>query len=162
MSVIVNEKSQRPSVRLSEDELWEFVTNGHTGILTSLRRDGMPIAMPVWYAVVDRQILIRTRGKKLTRIANDPRVSFLVETGERWAELTAVHFTGHAEIIDADPDLSEAFNREIERKYAAYRTASKEMPTATRDVYRTSIHGLIRIVPDDRVLTWDNNKLGLG
>ena len=147
---------------MSQDELWQFVTDGHTGILTSLRRDGMPVAMPVWYAVADRQILVRTRGKKLTRIAHDPRVSFLVESGERWAELKAVHFTGRAELIDAEGDLAEAFNREIERKYAAYRTASAAMPSETSEHYRTAVHGLVRIVPDQRVLTWDNTKLGLG
>ena len=81
------------SVRMNEEEIWDFLTNGHTGILTTLRRDGVPIAMPIWYAVVDHTVYIGTRGKKLTRLAHDPRASFLVESGEKWAELRAVHLT---------------------------------------------------------------------
>ena len=63
----------RRSLRLSDDEVWEFVRDAHTGVMTTLRRDGMPISLPVWFAAVDRIIYIRTRGRKLQRIANDPR-----------------------------------------------------------------------------------------
>ena len=50
------EQQPRRSFRLSDEEIWEFVTNAHTGIMTTLRRDGVPIAMPLWFAVVDRAI----------------------------------------------------------------------------------------------------------
>ena len=41
------------TVRMTDEEIWEFLSEGHTGIFTTLRRDGYPIALPVWYAVVD-------------------------------------------------------------------------------------------------------------
>ena len=80
------------SIRLSEDEAWDVISASHTGILTTLRRDGSPIALPVWFAVVDRTVCMRTprRTKKVARVRRDPRASFLVESGERWAELVAV------------------------------------------------------------------------
>ena len=34
------------SVRMSDDEAWEFLSSSHTGILTTLRADGRPVA--VW------------------------------------------------------------------------------------------------------------------
>jgi nitroimidazol reductase NimA-like FMN-containing flavoprotein (pyridoxamine 5'-phosphate oxidase superfamily) len=144
---------------MTPDEIWDFVVEGHTGIMTTLRRDGVPMALPLWYACLDRTIYARTRGKKLKRIANDSRASFLVESGERWAELKAVHLTGRAEIVDLEPELAGRFRAEIARKYAAFRTAEAEMPEATATHYAKAMSGVVRFIPDERILHWDNAKL---
>jgi nitroimidazol reductase NimA-like FMN-containing flavoprotein (pyridoxamine 5'-phosphate oxidase superfamily) len=149
------------SVRMTDDEIWAFLRDGHTGILATLRSDGVPIMMPIWYAQVDRCVYVHTRGKKLARIRNDSRASFLVEAGERWAELRAVHLTGKAEIIEPDEALSGVIQAELDRKYATYRTAREEMPEATRGVYQQADGATVRFTPDDRVLHWDNRKLGV-
>lgn len=154
---------KRPSVRMSEDEAWAFLTDAHTGILTTLRRDGFPITLPIWFAVIDRRIYVSTRGKKVLRARRDPRASFLVEDGERWAELRAVHATCDAEVLDeVDDDLAARIAAEMERKYAAFRTTTKAMPKATRDHYVKASGATIELVPHDKLLTWDNTKLALG
>ena len=56
--------AERVTVRLNEDEIWSFLEQGHTGILTSLRRDGTPIALPVWYAVHERTVAVVSAGKQ--------------------------------------------------------------------------------------------------
>ena len=150
--------SKAPSFRLTDDEIWAYVTEAHTGILTTLRRDGMPIAMPLWFAVVDRAIYVHTRGKKLLRLAHDPRASFLVESGEMWAELKAVHFTGTAEAVELPDDLLARVDAENARKYDAFRTPADDMPAATAQHYASTMRW-IRFVPDARVLSWDNAKL---
>ncbi len=149
------------SVRLTPEEAWRFVTDAHTGIVVTLRRDGMPVALPMWFAVLDRRIYLRTpaRSKKVARLGRDPRVAFLVESGERWAELRAVHFTGRAEVID-DAAVLARVETELERKYAGFRTARADMPERTRRHYEQAF-ALIRIVPDPRFLSWDNRKLGV-
>ena len=93
------------SIRLSEDEAWEVLRTAHTGIFTTLRRDGFPVSLPVWFVVEDRTILVAGPAvtKKFARVRHDDRVSFLVESGERWRELRAVHVVGRAEIVE-DPD----------------------------------------------------------
>jgi len=144
--------------RLSDDEVWAFVTDAHTGVMTTLRRDGSPVALPLWFAVVDRAIYTRTRGKKLARIANDARASFLVESGEKWGELKAVHLNGTAAIIQADAELTAAIDAEMQRKYAAFRTPTSKMPAATVQHYATSMQ-MVRFVPEGKVLSWDNAKL---
>jgi nitroimidazol reductase NimA-like FMN-containing flavoprotein (pyridoxamine 5'-phosphate oxidase superfamily) len=144
---------------MTEEEIWSFVATAHTGVMTTLRRDGVPISLPLWFVCLDRTIYVRTRGAKLRRIAHDRRASFLVESGEHWAELKAAHFTGRAEIVDVDPETSGRFRSEMDRKYAAYRTALKEMPTSTADHYARSLNGIVRFTPDDRILQWDNAKL---
>jgi nitroimidazol reductase NimA-like FMN-containing flavoprotein (pyridoxamine 5'-phosphate oxidase superfamily) len=150
--------SRSPSFRLSEDEIWEFVTNAHTGIMTTLRRDGVPISLPLWFVCIDRSIYLQSRGKKLRRLAHDPRASFLVESGRAWAELKAVHFTGTAAMVDLDDDLAARFEAETARKYDAFRTAPEDMPPAAAQSYASTMRS-IRFVPDQRVLSWDNAKL---
>ncbi len=56
-------------IRLSEDEAWDVLDKSHTGILTTLRRDGTPASLPVWYVVDERTIVVRTppRTKKVAR-----------------------------------------------------------------------------------------------
>jgi len=151
---------QQVSVRLSTEEAWQFVEAGHTGIFVTLRRDGVPIALPTWFAVLERQIYVQTpaRSKKVARLRHDAHVSFLVEAGERWAELRAVHVTGRAEIVD-DPDTLRRVAAAMDSKYATFRTARADMPHATRRHYETRF-ALIRIVPDPHLITWDNRRLG--
>jgi nitroimidazol reductase NimA-like FMN-containing flavoprotein (pyridoxamine 5'-phosphate oxidase superfamily) len=148
----------KPSPRMTVEECWAFVAEAHTGIMTTLRRDGMPIALPLWFACLDRTIYLQTRGRKLQRIRRDPRASFLVEAGQHWAELKAVHLTGTAEVVDLDDELSARFRTEMDRKYAAF-SSRASMPRDTAEYYAKAVTGVVRFVADDRVLNWDNAKL---
>jgi PPOX class probable F420-dependent enzyme len=147
------------SIRLGIDEVWETLRHAHTGVLTTLRRDGVPISLPVWFAALDRRIYVSgpAHTKKFARIARDPRVGFLVESGDRWAELLGVHLTGIARVID-DPALLERVAVALTDKYAGFRTPRDEMPDPTRANYETAVT-TIEITPDDRVLSWANARL---
>jgi PPOX class probable F420-dependent enzyme len=154
---------RRPSVRLNRDEAWAVIHDSHTGILTTLRRDGTPITLPTWFVDLDRTVCFSTPAltKKVGRIRRNSRVSFLVESGRRWAELQAVHLTGVAEVVD-DPQLAARIAAALDSKYEAFRTRRAAMPAATRDHYESHGTVYIRILPDDRILNWDNSRLGLG
>ena len=136
-----------------------MLAGAHTGILTSLRRDGMPIALPMWFVALDGRIYVAgsAHTKKFARIRHDARVSFLVESGMNWAELVGVHFTGRARIV-TEPELLERVSAAMQEKYSRFRTPRAQMPDATRARYETSIT-TVEIVPDDRVLSWDNSRL---
>ncbi|MCX4099014.1 pyridoxamine 5'-phosphate oxidase family protein [Nocardia sp. alder85J] len=145
-------------IRLSPDEAWEMLAQSHTGILTTLTADGRPVTLPVWFTVLDHAICLQTprSAKKLSRIRRDPRASFLVETGELWAELRAVHLSGEITEVD-DPAQAERIAESIEKKYAAFRTPQQALPDATRDHYAQMAY--LRFVPDPRMLTWDNRRI---
>jgi nitroimidazol reductase NimA-like FMN-containing flavoprotein (pyridoxamine 5'-phosphate oxidase superfamily) len=149
------------SLRLSPDEAWEFLEKGHTGILTSLRRDGWPISLPVWYVALERRIYVSgpARTKKFGRMKRDPRVSFLVETGLEWKKLSAVHVTGRARIV-SDPALIERVQKAMDAKYAAFRTDRSKMPGATAQHYQQG-STTVCIEPEGKLLTWDNARLGI-
>ncbi len=146
------------SVRLSDEEAWAFLTAGHTGVLTTLRADGFPITLPVWFVVDDGAVLVSgpARTKKFSRVRHDDRCSFLVESGERWVELRAVHLTGRASLV-ADPDWARV-DALFDAKYASFRTPREEMPEPTQAHYDGG-RELLAIRPEGRFLTWDNRKL---
>jgi len=148
------------TIRLTLDEAWEAVGAAHTGILTTLRRDGMPIALPVWFVVDDRTIAMMTPAgtKKIARVRHDPRASFLVESGECWAELRAVHFTGRVEIIK-DANAVSRIDAAVTAKYGAFRPAGASLPAATQAYYANQV--LLRFVPEGRTLTWDNARIAM-
>jgi nitroimidazol reductase NimA-like FMN-containing flavoprotein (pyridoxamine 5'-phosphate oxidase superfamily) len=149
------------SVRLDRDEAWRVVEGAHTGILTTLRADGVPISLPVWFVVLDRRVYVKgvARSKRHARVRRDPRAAFLVESGERWAELKAVHLTGRAGIV-TERALLERIDSELEKKYRGFRTRRAAMPDATRRHYSDATN-TIEIVPDERILSWDNSRLTL-
>ena len=152
---------ERRSVRMSEEETWAMLDRSLVGILTTLRRDGRPVALPVWYVVLDHRVYVSTRGKKLVRAGHDPRASFLVEAGDRWAELRAVHLDCRATVLDPESELAGRVRAALDTKYGVYRTPATDMPAATRDHYARSLGAVLELVPEGRVLTWDNRHLGL-
>jgi len=145
-------------IRLTADEAWDKIASAHTGILTTLRRGGMPIALPVWFVAQDRTIAMMTPDgtKKIARITHDPRASFLVESGERWADLCGVHLTGRVEIVDDEP-ATQRIEAAILAKYAAFRPALDGLPAKTQTYYAKQV--FLRFVPEDRILTWDNSRI---
>ena len=149
------------SVQLTTDEAWAVVAASHTGILTSVRRDGVPIALPLWFVVLDQRIYVSgpASAKRVARIRRDPRVSFLVESGERWAELRAVHLTGRARVV-TEPALLARVAATLDAKYTTFRTLRAAMPAATRAHYEAKL-ATIEITPDEHILSWDNARLGL-
>lgn len=151
------------SIRLTPEQTWDVLATAHTGIFTTLRRDGMPIALPVWFVALDRTICLAapSRTKKIARLRHDPRASFLVESGEKWVELEAVHLTGRCELLDLerDHDLIVRIDDELDRKYAAFRADHSRMPEKTQEHY--AARTFIRFVPDARVLTWRNANMPL-
>jgi nitroimidazol reductase NimA-like FMN-containing flavoprotein (pyridoxamine 5'-phosphate oxidase superfamily) len=153
-------KAPRRTVRLSAEEAWATIEGSHTGIFTTMRRDGTPISLPVWFVVIDRNIYMTTPtgAKKVARVRSNSRAAFVVESGERWAELRAVHLTGHATVVDDDDDLIERVRAASDAKYNAFRVQREAMPKATTERYGRQA-ALIRFTPDDRILSWDNARM---
>jgi PPOX class probable F420-dependent enzyme len=148
------------SIRLTEDEAWAAIEAAHTGILTTLRADGQPVTLPVWFVVVDRTICVSTPAgsKKVSRIRRDPRASFLVESGQHWRELTAVHVNGTVHEVTDDPERDK-IKAALAEKYQLFKLAPEAMPERARQTYAD--RAILRFLPDGRTLTWDNRRMSL-
>ncbi len=149
------------AITLDQAEIDDFLTNGHTVIFTTVDKDGFPHSTPLWYAYLDGHIYVRGRGKsqKARNIGRNPKVSCIVESGLRWRELKAVMVRGRAELL-ADEGEIQRFSEALTEKYRSFREASSNMPQRTQQHYSTSsVH--YRIVPEKKVVTWDNGKIRL-
>lgn len=149
-------------IRLSEDEAWAKIAASHTGIITTLRRDGRPVPLPLWFAVVDRAIYFGTpsRSKKVARIRNDDRASFLVESGEAWVELSAVVLQGVVREVTDDAERERA-RAALDEKYEAFRVPMDKVPGATKDHYNAGMM-MFRLDVVEKMLTWDNARIPIG
>ena len=110
------------------EEAWDFIERSHTGVFGTLRSDGTPIMLPIWFVVIERKIYVRTSAdsKKANRARRNPRASFLVECGERWAELQAVHMVGEIREVDVES------SRGAKQRRSSRRSTHRSEPTILR------------------------------
>ncbi|KAF0957125.1 pyridoxamine 5'-phosphate oxidase family protein [Rhodococcus sp. T7] len=137
-----------------------FVEQGHTGILTTLRRDGCPVTLPVWFAPIDGVIYVASPSgaAKVKRLERDDRCWFMVERGNAWTELAAVGFAARGRTLAPGDEAARAAAALADR-YAAFRPADESLPAAMRTHYADQV--IIRIEPVDEPLSWDNSKARL-
>ncbi len=145
-------------IQLSDAEAWEFLARSHTGILTTLRQDGVPISLPLWFASFDGGVYFVTpaRSKKVGRVRRDSRACFLVESGEAWRELKAVLMTGTVAFVEAE-DLQARVLQEMDRKYAAFRPNLEKAPDATKKHYGGGSATLC--FTPKKSISWDNSRI---
>lgn len=152
--------AERPSIRLTGDDLWDALEAAHTAIFCTLTISGDPVMLPTWFVVNDRRIYMRTRANaaKVRRLQRNPRCSFLVEGGLRWSELRAISVCGTSRRIDtADPCFAEVI-AQLDAKYVEFKTPLEDMPASAQRVYSAPIV-LVEFEPDDQFITWDNRRL---
>lgn len=145
-------------VAMDDDEVRDFLAAAHTGVLSTLRADGRPAAVPLWFVLDGPDVIIRTRAAsaKAANVRRDPRVSFLVEEGRAWAELRAVSIAGRA-VPEGDPAARARIDAAFDVKYAGF-LMPPEVPGASRRHYAAPrVH--LRIEATGRPLSWDNSKL---
>jgi PPOX class probable F420-dependent enzyme len=148
--------SRRDQIRLTDEEVRDFLARSKTIILCSNGPSGHPHPMPMWYVFDDDGAIRMTtyaRSQKINNLRRDPRVSLLVESGEQYEQLKGVLFYGTAELID-DTD------RVIDTLIDANKLGDRTDP-AVRDAMRAnaSKRVLIRVKPE-RIVSWDHAKLG--
>lgn len=144
-------------VRMTDEELAAHLDQALTATLTSLRNDGRPVTLPMWFVVIDGVVHVRTRSvsAKATRMRHDPRVCFTVESGVAWPELAAVVIAGRA--VELDGDEAQQVEHAMGERYRELGVPGS-VPDATRRHYDTG-SAYFKIVPDEEPLTWDNQKL---
>jgi len=96
----------RDLIKLTDDELHDYVETSKTVIMGTINHDGYPHVVPMWYSVIDGKIQMHTyrTSQKVKNIERDARGSVLIEDGTQYNELRGVFMRGRFEVID-DQDL---------------------------------------------------------
>jgi PPOX class probable F420-dependent enzyme len=127
---------------MTPDECRQFLQSGrHTMIVATLRVDGRPHLVPVWYTLDGDRVVFQTGGDsaKVRHIRRAPAVTLCVD--DEALPLAYATIEGAAEIVD-DPD--EVFHW-TERIGARYLGEDKAKAYARRNVGPGDV--LIRVTP---------------
>ena len=147
-------------VKLDNEELGQFLNDGHTLILATIRKSGEPFLTPIWYVYHEGAFFIRTPAKsaKVQHIKRDPRVCCLLEEGEKWIDLKAAVLSCHAEIVE-DEEICKTIARNFGAKYAEFTPDLKSTPKATTEHYASKT-ATVKLTPrPDDIRSWFNRKI---
>lgn len=150
---------RKDDIRMSRDEIRDYLREGHNMTLVTNGRSGFPHAVAMFYAL-DDDLTIRfaTYGssQKVKNIERDPKVTLLVETGTAYSELRGVMIEGEARI---ETDLERTVATMIE---ANARTGSPlpDIEQIPHDVkVRMAGKRVLVCVDPIRFVSWDHGKL---
>jgi PPOX class probable F420-dependent enzyme len=149
--------SRRDQIRMTDDEVREFLEESTTMTLATIGADGRPHLTAMWYGIADGHVVFWSyrSAQKIVNLRRDPRLSILVEAGDTYGELRGVSITGTGTMLDDPDDVLAIGQILLERQAPGFTaTASAAAATAPKRV-------AVRIDPE-RVTSWDHRKLGGG
>lgn len=106
------------SVSLTDPAIQQFLSNKDVVILSTLQKDGAPLAMPMWFLVDPTclYMLSVANTQKVRNMRRDPRVCVVAESGTRGAEIRGVTIQGRVEFLEHPAEYQPIVARQL-RKY---------------------------------------------
>ncbi len=147
--------NRRSEITMSADEIEAFLVEQKIATMATMHPDGSIHAVAMWYGFLDGVLTVETKAKsqKVQNLRRDPRITFLVEAGERYEELRGVEIVGRAQIID-DPEAIWTLGLSVWERYMGPYDDSK------RDALAAMLSKRVLVSPEvTRVVSWDHRKL---
>ena len=146
---------QRDVIRMTEQEIDEFLLGRHTMSLATINHDSTVHLVAMWYGFLEGCVAIETKTKsqKVRNLRRDPRMTCMVEEGDRYEDLRGVELVGTAEIVEERERMWEMGVNLFERYQGTY---TEEM----RPFVEAMLHKRVVVkLLVDRVVSWDHRKL---
>jgi PPOX class probable F420-dependent enzyme len=145
----------RDKIRLTDEEIRDYVERSKTVILGTLNHDGWPHLVPMWYSVLEGLVSMHTyrSSQKVKNIEREPRGSILIEDGTTYNELRGVFMRGRFEVRD-DQELCYQIGI---RSAAKYMNATEEQagPFVRHEVRKR----VALLFHPEKVSSWDHRKM---
>jgi PPOX class probable F420-dependent enzyme len=147
--------NRRSEIKMSAQEVDDFLRQERTTTMCSMHPDGSIHAVAMWYAFLDGVLAVETKKKsqKVQNLRRDPRLTFLVEAGERYEELRGVEMVGQARLID-DPDAIWTFAVSMWERYNG--PYNEDLRPAVEAMMNNR---LVVTLDVSKVVTWDHRKM---
>jgi PPOX class probable F420-dependent enzyme len=149
--------SRRDKIKMSEAEVEAFLDSTRTLQVASINKDGTPHLVAMWFARMDDgNLAFWTYGKsqKVLNLRRDPRLTVMVESGDKYEELKGVTIYGRARIVD-DRDEVLHFGEQVYERY--WGPIDND---AVRDGVRTmGAKRVVIVVQPEKTVSWDHTKL---
>ena len=152
--------SKRDQIKLTPEEVAEFLAGERVMNIASLGADGWPHLTALWYVMrgTDPWAWTYAKSQKVKNLERDDRATVLFESGDEYSELMGVMLKTRAH-IERDTDKVIDFAEELFAKYQGTQPGAEGMRDALRGqaVKRVAIR--FEVV---ETVTWDHSKLGAG
>lgn len=147
---------RRKEIEMSLEERAAFLAGGRTAALSSIDPWGYPHTVAMWFAMEGDCPVMTTYAKsqKARNIERNPKVAFMVESGETYDTLKGVLIRGNAELI-----------RDVEYTVSVLKRIHEKMlgalpPGVEEAMQRQAQKRVVVRVHPVRVSSWDHSKLG--
>ena len=149
--------NQRSQIKMTPDEVDEFVAGHRTMTMCTLNHDGSIHAVAMWYGFLDGAIAVETKAKsqKVQNIRRNDRLTCMLEDGDSYDQLRGVELVGRGEIVEDRDRMWELGISMYERYNGPYSEEARPMVEAMLHK-RVVVRLLV-----ERTVSWDHRKLGL-
>lgn len=152
--------TQRERIRMSDAEIAAFLDERLTMSVATLDPDGWPHLVAMWYVMRDGDVHFWTyaKSRKAVNLRRDPRVTCMVESGERYDQLRGLSIAGRGVLIE-DTQLVTDIGMAISERYYGEAAVGEQ-----RDALRAGVEAQapkrvgVRIEVE-RLASWDHSKL---
>lgn len=153
----------RKDITMSDAELHEFLTSGHTLNVATIGKDGFPHVAPMWYVVEEGKIVFRsfTKSQKIVNLMRRPEMTVLVEEGKAYSELRGAMIKGVADLV-TDRDYVLRIYGLLAARYAMIGDEPQQLDADALEAAfgRFAEKNTAVIVQPKQIVTWDHTKLG--
>jgi PPOX class probable F420-dependent enzyme len=147
---------RRDEISMTEAEMRDFIESQKTVQVATINKDGTPHLVPLWFAVVDGEIVLETftKSQKVKNLDRDPRLTLLLEDGDVYEELRGVTFYAEAELV-RDVEGVHKLHMAVLRRNTDFPEETLEKVTRGMAHKKTAIVAKVK-----RSFSWDHRKLG--
>jgi general stress protein 26 len=152
--------NQRDLIKMTPDEVDEFVSGWHTMNCATMKADGTIHLVAMWYAFLEGAPALETKAKsqKVLNLRRDPRITCLIEEGDRYEELRGVELVGTGEIVEEHDRIFEIGVSMVERQSGRPFERTPDGIAMVENLIRKRVGVKIHV---DKIVSWDHRKLGL-
>jgi PPOX class probable F420-dependent enzyme len=147
--------NQRRQIRMTDEEIEEFLSGRRVASLCSINHDGTIHAVAMWYGFLEGAMAFETKAKsqKVQNLRRNPTLTAMLEAGETYDQLRGLELVGRAEIVEEPERLWQVGVSVWERYNGPY---SEEV----RPFVEVMLHKRVVIrLEVERVVSWDHRKL---
>ena len=147
---------RRDQVAMTDAERRDFIASQKTVQVATINRDGTPHLVPLWFAIVDDEIVLETftKSQKVVNLKRDPRFTLLLESGRAYEELRGLSIYARAELV-----------QDVDRVHELHMAVLKRNTELSDDLIEQVSKGMAHkkaaiIAKVERSFSWDHSKLG--
>ena len=149
---------RRDLIHMTDEEIQAFLQKERTVQVATIDHDGYPHLVAMWFVLFNNEVAFWTYAKsqKAINLRRDPRLTCLIEAGERYDELRGVQIKGQAFISD-DYEMVQRIGEMIWERYTGPLNENTRSMVIAQAAKRVVV-----VVKPVEIVSWDHRKLGGG